>query len=79
MPTNRAEAGYFKLKLGNAALEWADVLYRSGEPDSIMRARELYKAWREKRASSIEDVAHDLLDPDLGDMVEEARHPDGQL
>jgi hypothetical protein len=25
------------------------------------------------------DVAHDLLDPDLGDMVEEARHPDGQI
>jgi hypothetical protein len=44
VPTNRAEAGYFKLKLGNAALEWADVLYRSAEPDSLMRARELYKA-----------------------------------
>jgi hypothetical protein len=44
VPTNRAELGYFKLKLGNAALEWADVLYRSAEPDSIMRARELYKA-----------------------------------
>ena len=44
LPTNRAEAGYFRLKLGNAALEWADVLYRSNQPDSIMRARELYKA-----------------------------------
>ena len=22
------------------------------------------------------DVAHDLLDPDLGDLVDEARHPD---
>jgi hypothetical protein len=44
IPTNRAEAGYFKLKLGNAALEWADVLYRSNQPESIMRARELYKA-----------------------------------
>ncbi len=42
-------------------------------------ALELYKAWREKRASAVADVAHDLLDPDLGDMVEEARHPDGRL
>jgi len=44
VPTNRAELGYFKLKLGNACLEWADALYRTNEPDSIMRARELYKA-----------------------------------
>ncbi len=42
-------------------------------------AIELYRAWRGKRASAMADVAHDLLDPDLGDMVEEARHPDGQL
>lgn len=42
--TNRAELGYFKLKLGNATLEWADVLYRSNQPESIMRSRELYKA-----------------------------------
>ena len=44
LPANRAELGYFKLKLGNAALEWADVLYRSNQPENIMRARELYKA-----------------------------------
>jgi hypothetical protein len=44
VPTNRAELGYYKLKLGNVALEWADVLYRSNQPDAIMRARELYKA-----------------------------------
>lgn len=44
VPTNRAELGWFKLKLGNAALEWADVLYRSNQPENIMRARELYKA-----------------------------------
>jgi len=44
IPTNRAELGYFKLKLGNATLEWADVLYRSNAPEAIMRARELYKA-----------------------------------
>jgi Tc toxin complex TcA C-terminal TcB-binding domain len=42
-PSNRAEIGYFKLKLGNATLEWADALYRTNQPDSIMRARELYK------------------------------------
>ncbi len=41
--TNKAELGFFKLKLGNAALEWADVLYRSNQPENIMRARELYK------------------------------------
>ena len=40
---------------------------------------ELLKAWREKRHSAVGDVAHDLLDPDLGAMVDEARHPDGQL
>lgn len=44
MPSNRAEIGYFKLRLGNACLEWADALYRTNENDSIMRARELYKA-----------------------------------
>jgi hypothetical protein len=44
VPTNRAELGYFRLKLGTAALEWADTLYRSNEPENLMRARELYKA-----------------------------------
>ena len=44
VPTNRAELGYFKLKLGNASLEWADALYRTNQPENIMRARELYKA-----------------------------------
>lgn len=42
-------------------------------------AIELWRARNEKRGSVVADVAHDLLDPDLGDMVEEARHPDGQL
>jgi membrane-associated protein len=40
---------------------------------------ELLKARREKRHTVVGDVAHDLLEPDLGDMVDEARHPDGQL
>ena len=40
---------------------------------------ELVKAWRERRHTVIGDVAHDLLDPDLGDMVDEARHPDGTI
>jgi membrane-associated protein len=42
-------------------------------------AVELLKARREKRASAIADVTHDLLDPGVGNMVDEARHPDGQL
>ncbi len=44
VPANVAEIGWFKLKLGDAVLEWADALYRSNQPESIMRARELYKA-----------------------------------
>jgi membrane-associated protein len=42
-------------------------------------AVELLRARREKRSTAAMDVAHDLLDPDLGDMVEEARHPDGRV
>jgi membrane-associated protein len=42
-------------------------------------AHELLKARREKRDSALEGVARDLLDTDLGDLVEEARRPDGQL
>jgi len=40
---------------------------------------EVVKARREHRHLAIEDVAHDLLDPDLRDVIEEARHPDGRL
>ena len=39
---------------------------------------ELLKARREKRSVPM-DVAHDLLDPDLGELAEEAVHPDGRL
>ena len=42
-------------------------------------AFELLKARKEKRESALEAVAHDLLDPDLDAMVDEARHPDGRL
>ena len=38
------EKQFFTLRHGNALLEWADALYRSDEPASIARARELYKA-----------------------------------
>ena len=41
-------------------------------------ALELLKARREKRSVPM-DVAHDLLDPDLGELAEEAVHPDGRL
>lgn len=33
-----------RLRQGNALLEWADALYRTDEPSSVERARELYKA-----------------------------------
>ena len=33
-----------KLRHANVLLEWADALYRTDEPSSIQRARELYKA-----------------------------------
>ena len=42
-------------------------------------AHELLKARREKRHSALEDVAHDLLDPGVENLVDEARHPDGKL
>jgi membrane-associated protein len=42
-------------------------------------AHELLKARKEKRHSALSDVAHDLMDPGVGEMVDEARHPDGQL
>jgi membrane-associated protein len=41
-------------------------------------ARELWKARKEARSVPL-DVAHDLLDPDLGDLTEEAVRPDGHL
>ena len=37
------EAKYFRLRQGNAMLEWADALYRTNDPTSAERARELYK------------------------------------
>jgi membrane-associated protein len=40
---------------------------------------EVLKSRRERRHTAVGDVAHDLLEPDLGDLVEEARHPDGKL
>jgi len=40
---------------------------------------EVVRSRREKRSSAALDIAHDLLDPDLDDLVDEARHPDGTL
>ena len=37
------EKKFFRLRQGNAMLEWADALYRTDEAASIARARELYK------------------------------------
>jgi membrane-associated protein len=42
-------------------------------------AFELLKARREHRHSVLTDVATDLLEPDLGDLIDEARDPDGKL
>ncbi len=42
-------------------------------------AIELLKARREHRRSLLTDVAHDLLDPDLDDLIDEAKDPDGKL
>jgi membrane-associated protein len=42
-------------------------------------AFELLKARREHRESVVTEVAHDLLDPPLGELVDEARDPDGHL
>jgi len=35
---------FFSLRLGNAMLEWADLLYLTDDPSNLARARELYKA-----------------------------------
>ena len=42
-PANKVEKTWFRLKLGEALLEWADHLYRTDQPASINGARELYK------------------------------------
>ena len=42
-------------------------------------AYELLKARKEHRHPVVVDVAHDLLDPGLGDLLDEARDPDGTL
>ena len=41
-------------------------------------AFELLRARREKRSAAL-DIAHDLLDPDVDEMVKEAVDPDGRL
>src|SRR5258708_1964363 len=40
---HRMEEKFFRLRLGNAMLEWADALYRTDDSSSKARARELYK------------------------------------
>lgn len=41
--THPMEEKFFRFRQGNAMLEWADSLYRTDDPSSIARARELYK------------------------------------
>jgi tetratricopeptide (TPR) repeat protein len=38
------ERRFLRLRQGDAMLEWADALYRTEEPSSVQRAREVYKA-----------------------------------
>jgi membrane-associated protein len=40
---------------------------------------EVLRARRQKGTDPTLDIAHDLLDPGVREMVDEARHPDGQL
>jgi membrane-associated protein len=40
---------------------------------------EVLKSRREKRHTPMEDIAHDLMEPGVAELVEEARHPDGRL
>lgn len=42
-------------------------------------AVEMLRARRRRRRSTIADVTHDLLDPGVEGMYDEARHPDGRL
>ncbi|WP_406333385.1 hypothetical protein [Streptomyces sp. NBC_00203] len=42
--THPLEITFSRLRRGNAMLEWADQLYRTDEPGTVARARELYKA-----------------------------------
>jgi membrane-associated protein len=41
-------------------------------------ARELWKARKERRSIAL-DMAHDLVDPDLSELAEEAIRPDGRV
>jgi len=42
-PAHAFEKAYFRLKLGDALLEWADLFYRTDQPQNLNRAREIYK------------------------------------
>jgi hypothetical protein len=43
IPIHPREVKFFRLRQGNAMMEWADALYRTDVPSDIARARELYK------------------------------------
>lgn len=64
--THPVEARFFRLRQGNAMLEWADSLYRTDDASNIVRARELYKGvlWLH---GSIPPIGPNwLTDPALG-------------
>ncbi|MCC6287937.1 MAG: hypothetical protein IT249_08630 [Chitinophagaceae bacterium] len=65
-PANETERTYFRLKLGDALLEWADTLYRTDQPENKQRARELYKGvlylhWEDPGISPLWDESGFLL------------------
>jgi hypothetical protein len=58
------EERFFRLRHGNAMLEWADALYRTDDASNIARARELYKAvlWLHGEPPPVDPYAHMTLE-----------------
>jgi membrane-associated protein len=66
--------GQFEVVKNNLEIAILTIVAISFIPIAV----ELWKARKEKRSVAL-DVAHDLLDPDLSDLAEEAVHPDGRI
>jgi membrane-associated protein len=66
--------GQFEVVKNNLEIAILTIVAISFIPIAV----ELWKARKEKRSVAL-DVAHDLLDPDISDLAEEAVHPDGRI
>jgi membrane-associated protein len=66
--------GQFEVVKNNLEIAILTIVAISFIPIAV----ELWKARKEKRSVAL-DVAHDLLDPDLSDLAEEAVHRDGRI